>query len=179
MTTTRRTDKKVTETYLFTFSPKGNTKNAEFTYYDDLATYFNSWHRCMSEFEINPEFNQNGNLHYHGYFVLKDKVKWYKIVLPKMKYNGMVKINKVEHDLSSAMIYCRKDNELMLHIIRRYPIPYTHQDKLFRLDIDDKPNDIYKYLKDPTHKGLKVGETTTDLQDEVNVLDFGLEGYPT
>lgn len=174
MTTTRRTAKKATETYLFTFSPKGNTKNAEFTYYDDLATYFNSWHKCMSEFEVNPEFNQNGNLHYHGYFVLKDKVKWYKMVLPKMKYNGMVKINKVEHNLSDAMVYCRKDNDLMLQIIKQYPVPYTNQDKLFHMAIEDKQADIRKYLKDPTQKDLKVGDEVTNLSDEVNVLDYGL-----
>lgn len=175
MTTTKRTDSKVmTETYLFTFSPKGNTKNAEFTYYDDLATYFVNWHKCMREFEINPEFNQNGNLHYHGYFVLKDKVKWFKNVLPKMKYNGMVKINKVEHNLGSALIYCRKDRDMMNQIIKHYPVPYTHQDKLFHVEIDCIDNSIARYLKVKDHVEKSVGETAEDIKEEKHDLDFGM-----
>lgn len=127
------TPKSPDEYYLFTYSPKTITKDPTFTYCDHITTYFLSWIRCMHEFEVNPEFNQNGNLHYHGYFRLKDKVKWYKVVLPKMKYNGLIKINKVEQDLSKALEYCRKDRELMLKCIS-HKIPFTHTDKKPKID---------------------------------------------
>jgi len=93
----------------------------------------------MSQFEINPEFNANGNLHYHGYFIIKDKVKWFKNVLPKMKYNGLVKINIVKDNLQSAMEYCRKDNIIMKQVIKKYPVPYTH---LCSLTLLTKPDII-------------------------------------
>lgn len=124
--------KKDEEVYLFTFSPKGNTKDVQFTYYDHLQMYFKKWHYCMQTFEINPELNSNGNLHYHGYFIIKDKTKWYKSVLPKMKYNGLIKINKVQNNLDSAMVYPRKDRTLMSLIIKKYPVPYTDQHILLR-----------------------------------------------
>lgn len=59
MTTPPETES--TPVYLFTFSPAGVTKNASYTYHDHIVTYFKSWHKCMSEFEINPELNQSGN----------------------------------------------------------------------------------------------------------------------
>lgn len=155
MTTTKRVTAQVVEVdgspYLFTFSPIGNTKNAEFTYYDHLSTYFVNWHKCMSEFEINPEFNSNGNLHYHGYFVIKDKVKWFKNVLPKMKYNGLVKISKVRCSLAEGVVYCRKDRIMMSKIIKRYPVPYTHKDShIFQVpDIESKT--IEDYLRQIDH----------------------------
>jgi len=148
-TPTRRTDTKVEppETYLFTYSPIGNTKCAEFTYYDHLVFYFKHWHQCMSQFEINPEFNANGNLHYHGYFIIKDKVRWYKSVLPKMKYNGLVKIDKVKHDLSKSMEYCRKDTLMMKQIIKKYPVPYTHLDNRVLTNPDIIQDNIHSFLK--------------------------------
>lgn len=155
MTTPRCVQAKVIETdgspYLFTFSPICNTKNAEFCYYDHLSTYFAQWHRCMKEFEVNPEFNANGNLHYHGYFVIKDKFRWHAKVLPKMKYNGMVKISKVKCSLADGVVYCRKDRILMQRIIKAYPVPYTHNDSHIFKEPDMESNTIEKYIKQLCH----------------------------
>lgn len=175
-TPTRRTDTKVEppETYFFTYSPIGNTKCAEFTYYDHLVFYFKHWHQCMSQFEINPEFNANGNLHYHGYFVLKDKVRWYRSVLPKLKYNGLVKIDRVKHDLSKSMEYCRKDNLMMKQIIKKYPVPYTHLDKTLLTKPDIIQDNIYAFLKEMD----RVKESRAEMQRRVFVktdLDTSLE----
>lgn len=148
MTTQNVKHEKTDNTYLFTFSPKGNTKNYNFAYYDHLGEYFRYWHKCMKSFEINPELNASGNLHYHGYFVLKDQYKWFKSILPKMKYHGLVKINRVEYSLQDAMIYCRKDNELMNKLITLYPVPYTDKCQT----VNDLPeilpiqNTINKYM---------------------------------
>lgn len=132
--------------YLFTYSPQDTTKNPTYAYMNHINTYFHSWHKCMSDFEVNPEFNQNGNLHYHGYFVIKDPYKWFKFILPKMKYNGLVKINKVEDNLDKAMEYCRKDRELMSKIIE-HKIPYNQEDKIKHIYPDHEPQTVIEYIK--------------------------------
>lgn len=101
----------------------------------------------MSQFEINPELNQNGNLHYHGYFVLKDKLKFYKSILPKMKYNGFVKIDLVHNDLQKAMEYCRKDREFMKQLIKESPVPFIHSDKLGKRPLDKVSKSLMDYLE--------------------------------
>lgn len=116
---------KTEKTYLFTFSPKGVTKSYDYTYIDHYVNYFEEWSKCMEDFEINPELNASGNLHYHGFYIVKDKYKWFKKVLPKLKYNGMWRIEEVKHDLEKAMIYCRKDRELMISLMNYGPIPLT------------------------------------------------------
>lgn len=133
-------------TYLFTYSPAGITLNPTYTYMCQINDYFWAWHKCMERFEVNSEFNKNGNLHYHGYFILKDKYRWYKIILPKMKYHGFIKINKVENDLEKAMVYCRKDRELMSKIIE-HDIPFTelsHQ-KHIPISLNDNTNILPDY----------------------------------
>lgn len=162
MTTQNGNDEK----YLFTFSPIGTTKNYNFAYYDHLGDYFRHWHQCMESFEINPELNASGNLHYHGFFILKNKYKWFKSILPKMKYHGMVKINKVHCDLQKAMEYCRKDRELMNKLITIYPVPYTDKSQTVKdlpkiLPIEKTMDQYFKTyiddLEDPDRENPSKG----------------------
>lgn len=145
MYTPKIVNKTDSEAYLFTYSPRDITLNPTYTYMDHINTYFWGWHKCMATFEVNPEFNQNGNLHYHGYFIIKDKYRWYKSILPKMKYNGLIKINKVVDDLSKAIEYCRKDRELMEKIID-HKIPFTEQDKIKHIPEKKVIDDIFSFL---------------------------------
>jgi len=118
--------------YLFTYSPRGVTKSYDYTYMDHYNDYFKSWHGCMAEYEINPELNASGNLHYHGYYIIKDRFKWFKKVLPKLKYNGMIKIDEVKQNFTKAIEYSRKDRELMLKLLTVRPLPITHEDHLIK-----------------------------------------------
>lgn len=129
MNTPNGTTERNGEAYLFTYSPRDVTLNPTYSFMNHINLYFWSWHKCMESFEVNPEFNQNGNLHYHGYFIIKDKYKWYHNVLPKMKYNGFIKINIVVDDLFKALDYCRKDRELMIRSID-HKIPFTEEDRI-------------------------------------------------
>lgn len=131
--------------YLFTYSPSGTTKNYDFNYAEHYKCFFSLWHHCMLTYEINPELNQNGNLHYHGYFSIKDRFKWYKKVLPKMKYNGFIKIDLVKNDFNKAIEYARKDRTLMLKLIQQRPLPITHNDFKF-LENKEKNKTIIDYL---------------------------------
>lgn len=134
-----------TDYYLFTFSPKGITLNTTYMYMDHINSYFWSWHKCMEKFEVNPELNSNGNLHYHGYYKVKDRFKWFKKVLPKMKYNGMWRTERIHTDFEKSMIYPRKDRELMEKVIE-HKIPFTHEDKIKHIPDNTLLNTIHSYF---------------------------------
>lgn len=79
-------------------------------------TVFRRWSSCMHTYCVLPEFNLNGNLHYHGWFQLKDAVKWFKSILPLLKRYGYVKINEARtykvnsyEETSNALYYYKKD----------------------------------------------------------------------
>lgn len=86
---------------------------------------------CFSTYVITPELSENNNIHIHGWFVLKDSIKWHRKWYPTLKYlapNG-VKIN-VRHS-QNAMYYYKKDINYMNYIINHdeddeLPIPLTH-----------------------------------------------------
>lgn len=153
------TQKKV-NTYLFTFSPQGTTKNYDYSYMEHYNEYFKSWAHCMEDYEINPELNASGNLHYHGYYIIKDKYKWFNKTLPKMKYNGNIRIDIVTNDLSKAMIYPRKDRDLMLKLIKARPLPITKQNCKLENDSEFEvyPNDVISYLK---QSGIDIDYTSS------------------
>lgn len=43
-----------------------------------------------NEYEIYPEFDLTGRLHYHGTIILKDKIKWYKKACQQLKNIGYI-----------------------------------------------------------------------------------------
>lgn len=62
-----------------------------------------------------PEIGDSGsNIHFHGMIILKDKVKWFKSVLPTLKRNGFVKITKMNEGWYD---YIKKDWEIMKQIL--------------------------------------------------------------
>lgn len=128
------------ETYLFTYSPSGLTITPTFKYQDDIEKFFKPWYRCMKEFEINPEFNSSGNLHYHGYYIIHDKIKWFKHVLPRLKHHGFIKIDKVTKDFDKAIVYCRKDRETMQKVLQGLPVPYTNNHFKMHSEVPQTPS---------------------------------------
>lgn len=74
---------------------------------------------CWDKWALSPECNSNGNIHYHGYFSFKNKdsykVRWFSKGLPKLKYNGLVKINKVHTKLDDT--YMTKQNFVMQQVV--------------------------------------------------------------
>lgn len=82
---------------------------------------------CCDEYYMFPEFNLNGNLHWHGVINITDKVKWYKKVLPTFKHMGFVCIKQnVNKDW---LLYITKDIELMCDIYNELDVelPITKQ----------------------------------------------------
>jgi len=70
-------------------------------------------------YEMYPESTDNGNIHFHFRYLLKDKVKWLKKTLPSMKYRGFVLIKKINDrsPKTSWNGYIGKDKEEMEQIL--------------------------------------------------------------
>lgn len=76
-------------------------------------------------FEIYPEMTEEGNLHYHLICLIKDKIKWYKSVLPSFKRNGFVKIKKI-FNIDKWREYCNKERATMEELLG-VKIPLTRE----------------------------------------------------
>ena len=90
-------------------------------------------HTFFSAFCFVPELTKEGNIHIHGWYVLKDKIAYYKRFLFKCRQLGFIKI-KSNVD-KGWFQYLRKDNETMIGVLgEKIPIPYTHltDDSLIR-----------------------------------------------
>lgn len=99
---------------LFTWNPSpkfyGNTYNREEfrQKWDKMLCKVIRWFpRCMSKYCVIPEVSDAGRLHCHGWFVLKDKVKWNLSVRKILAHNGYIKVNKLRH--VNGLSYYKKD----------------------------------------------------------------------
>jgi len=144
-----------TKYILFTYvpNPKALGISAVLQYDKIIAEYFRAWKRCMSEFEVNAELTVNGHIHFHGYYCIEDTYKWFKKVLPKMKYNGFWKANLINHSFEDGIKYCRKDRDLMNRILKdsTFEHPYCKYrifDESFSLKENVRDNDFPKEKDD-------------------------------
>ncbi len=92
----------------FTLSPKplNNVKYDRWV----LFIWWRRIHEVISpfstEYDIYPEFDDSGRLHFHGVFSCKDKVKFYK-TQNRLKKHGFVKYEG--HVTDKWLDYCKKD----------------------------------------------------------------------
>lgn len=84
--------------------------------------------KLFNSFAFTPELTENGNIHIHGFFTIRDKVKYYKWFLPKIKSFGNTKIERMRKAYwRKALDYLMKDCEIMNQIMdNKLPIPLTH-----------------------------------------------------
>lgn len=118
------------EVCLFTWNPDPNryptTKpHEQYKILIDLLLINSS--KVFSRFAFTPELTLNGNIHIHGWFVIKDKYKYFKWFLPKCKSFGFVKIDKMKSK-NALEEYYKKDINHMNELMNEYdlPIPLTH-----------------------------------------------------
>lgn len=100
--------------------------------------------KVSDKFIFYPEVGlQGNNIHFHGIIELKDPVKWYKSVLPKLKRNGFVKIKPI-FDKLMWLEYCKKDFDIMKYVF----------------EIDEP---IYKFINRRTDtKGSPLSDSTNE-----------------
>lgn len=63
--------------------------------------------RFFRSYMFVPEINQAGNIHVHGWYILKDKIAYFKTFLPKCRALGYVKL-KYKVDVKWFQ-YCEKE----------------------------------------------------------------------
>lgn len=127
--------------YLFTWNPK--TKGV---FYDDyprrwkeMVTILKNFNRCMSKYCIIPEISPACRLHCHGWFVIKDMIKWQKSVFGILQNNGMFKMNKLKH--IHGLKYYKKDIENTIqHIPNNWPLTHSN----LRLILNDLYFEVWK-----------------------------------
>lgn len=81
--------------------------------------------KYFRQFCFVPELNINGNVHIHGWFIIKDKIAYYKHFIPRCKQYGYVLIKK---EINNKWFdYLTKEIEETVGILGEdLPIPLTH-----------------------------------------------------
>lgn len=140
------------EPLAFTWSPKKSTRQAKWGLIWDIENYFIDFTLCCKSAIIMPELNKNGNLHYHGTIVIKDKIKWYKVILPKLKKDGFVLIKSID-DMQKWTEYINKTKEEMMIITEReLPITLEHL-QLIKKSLNSFKQIYVKVKHNIKHKG--------------------------
>lgn len=110
---------KKTEVHVFTWNPSPKVFPDDLEYKQKwefmIRKCLKTFRRCMSYYMCIPEISDQGRLHCHGWFVIDDKIKWIKSVLPLLKRNGFIKFNKAK--TIKACEYSMKDLEETFGII--------------------------------------------------------------
>lgn len=140
----------------FTWSPdpqRFHSKNVKCQWRQMIGAGLRGLFRCAKHICVVPEITIDGRLHCHGWFILHDKVKWFREILPRMKGWGFVCIKlKVDKEW---LEYCIKDLEITAEIID-VCVPYCNNTKD---EYDIKVRKIRKALKD-----VKVKPRTSIVQ---------------
>lgn len=127
--------------YFFTWNPNDKKicaddyNNKWMTMITKCLKYFNS---CMLYYCVVPEVSDAGRLHCHGWFIIKDKIKWVKRVKPLLEQNGRFKMSK-QKVKGEGFYYYKKDIEETSGIVRRdlWPLTiYTIEDIMLEIRFD-------------------------------------------
>lgn len=138
--------------YFFTWNPHDRfygciteDKQYKMMWYQMIQRGLRYFRKCSKKYAFNPEFSEIGRLHCHGWFVMKDKIKWIRGVMPKLRKGGFIKVSK-QNKKSKGMEYYREDLSETRQIIPIDSFPFTHlNDKTIINMITEK-----EYIKQPT-----------------------------
>lgn len=91
-----------------------------------IVLILKKFHRCMKYYCVMPEISLQGRLHCHGWFVIKDNIKWQRGVLPTMKSYAPygVKITKLKN--VNGFKYYKKDILDTQEILSGVTLPLCH-----------------------------------------------------
>lgn len=83
-------------------------------------------HKMFSKFCFTPELSEMGNVHIHGWFIIKDRIKYHKWFIPRCKAAGYVQIKYKNID-EKWFEYIKKDISYMNELFEeRLPVPLTN-----------------------------------------------------
>jgi hypothetical protein len=152
---------------LITWNP--NFEEAPDTKWKRMYEYLNNAFKCCSYYNFMPELSESGRLHMHGWVVIKDKVKWFKDFIPRLKRYGMIKVDKPNS--VKAFEYYKKEAETTVQILDKYRFPLCDQNNYVhdcRMPLDwtmakDEFTERIKQTKRWRKMGFKVEYDEADL----------------
>jgi len=144
-----------------TYKSNSVGKKPRYQFDTTIDLVWNSLFKCMEDYSIYPEFTINGTIHYHILCRLKDKIKFFKSVLPTLRYKcGFVDVqyikcyDKVHKYVNKDLESTQKILGLKLPMTResgydRYVRSYSKVANKIRTPELDIPNsmDIKQYLE--------------------------------
>lgn len=159
-------------TYLITWNPKPkfyqSSINDVHINYDlqwwTMLSILKEANRCCSQFAFVPEISIEGKLHMHGWFTLKDMVKFHKSFLPSLKRNGFVKMNQARSIKWKTFKYHIKD------LYDTHQHLYTHDIVVTHHNIQNiREEYTLKYVLDSNNydKKIKKGDVISMLLESV------------
>ena len=81
--------------------------------------------QCSDKYAIFVELNKSGYVHFHGSVLIRDRIRWYKHVLPAFRNWGFVLI-KTDPD-QGWTDYCSKEADMMSELLElELPITPGH-----------------------------------------------------
>lgn len=102
--------------------PHDGTPSEQFNRY---LTTLRTLKQCCEKYALYCELNKSGYLHFHGTLQIKDKIRWYKTILPSMRRFGFVLIKPRPDEGWGA--YISKEAELMSELLEmELPITQDH-----------------------------------------------------
>lgn len=96
------------------------------SYNKHIMTLFRELALSTTDFIIFPEYNKQGNIHYHGTLYMTDNqlTHYYRNRLKNFKKLGFVLMKSKNID-ENWSIYQSKDSKIMLEVLNPLPVPIT------------------------------------------------------
>lgn len=165
--------------HAYTLNPNPSRYNSKIVEKQYAQIFYALLHvapKVFSKFCFTPELTELGNVHIHGWYVIKDRVKYHKFWLPKSKSMGFVRI-KYKDITEEWFEYIEKDMDFMNEMIEDLPVPYTHKDKTPYLKYWNSKKQMesvrrYEVLK---KKGPKVKRSVVDYFSFDEKIEFDSE----
>lgn len=114
---------------------KFTPNNYNLQWYTMLLTLISVMQRACSMYCFIPEIGENGKLHCHGWFLVKDMVKFHKSFLPTLRRKGFVKIDKISKLSNKSFDYYKKDLVETKRFLEDFEIIAVSHDNVDRIKL--------------------------------------------
>lgn len=108
-------------------------------------------------FLFTPELTETGNIHIHGYYSIKDSIKYYNWFLPAVKSFGFVTVKSIVNETWTHDYVCKDMTKMEDILDHDVPIPLTNDNY-----------DSYRFHRDYWTKAKNVHRVTKDILYYIN-----------
>lgn len=129
--------------FTWTPDPKRYRSTDPYRQYEDLLLNIllkKEMEQTFTAYVFVPELNENGNIHIHGYYNVKDVVKYNRWFLPACKHWGYTCIKK-KVDLKWMIDYLAKEIDNTSQVVYPLQSVITHDnrgDSMFLIDVEKR-----------------------------------------